>query len=526
MRNRLLHISLLLLAAIALYANSLPNSFNFDDQALLIDNNAVHGITAANLKAVFTSVPNHLEYLPVRDLTYMLDYQIWGLDPLGYHITNLIFYLLCVIMFYLFMAEILAGAGGAAFAAALVYALHPVHVESVASITQRNNLVSGFFYFTGLFLYMRHKRHGATGSGYYLLSLLSFVLAMLSKAIAVVLPVTAVLLELYFPDEDPLGKRLSRTVPFFILAAGFSVLDIEVAKSTRIFLGFAAGLASRLPGAFEAVWAYIKMLLFPYQLKVWHSFNLPAGFLDPRALLSMAGLAALIFLIIYYRKRYRVLSFAAAWMLTSMAPVAGLVPAATIIAERYAFLPSAGFCLSVAFIFMEIYKNRAAQVRLAAVLAAAAVLISYAVTSFQRNFEWKDQTTLLEADLNHHPDLLKTYVFLGRAYVFKGDYQKGLYYLLQAKRINPGLLEYDFFSAYYLYKTGQLDAALEALKSLRKNIGGEVIDIDYLCGRIYELKGDDGKARDYYLKAADADIPMGIYLRQDALDALKKLGAS
>lgn len=543
MLKRRLHILLLVLVAMAVYANSLPNSFNFDDAQFVVANSAVHGFSLHNLKAVFTSVPNAVEYLPVRDLTYMLDYELWKLNPLGYHISNLFYFVLALIaLYFLFLRIFLmifsghedaeTSAGRAAFIAALIYAIHPVHVESVACISQRKDILSGLFYFTGLFLYIESwKKPG----GRYLLSLLMFLLAGLSKMTVVIMPVSVLLLELYFaPQEINSGKRPLRTIPFFVLAAALTVLGIYIARLTGVYTMAEAGLSSRIAGFFEVVLINIKMLFDPYPLVVWHQFDMPAGFLSGAIpALSIAAVAALVYLVFRFRKTRKALSFGFAWMLTSMVPVSGLFPTTVIVAERYMFLPSAGFCLAAGWGIFRLlpFLNKGVFSRLPAWAVGAgaawalAMAVAFPAITVERNMDWKDKITLYTADLAHHPDLVKTYICLGKEYINHGDFQVGLAYLLRAKKLDPSDFEYDFYTAYYLYKTGQPDFALTVLNNLRSQLHMEVVDVDYLAGMIYQGRGDISKAKEFYLRAAHSGFPLGVYMRGQALAALNRLNA-
>ena len=541
MRKHLLHIAVLLGIAIAVYANSIPNLFNFDDGQFVAANNAVHGFSLNNLKAVFTSVPNQIEYLPVKDLTYMLDYELWGLDPAGYHVSNLFYFALALAALYFLLSRIFSlifsghenaerYAGRAALIASLIYAIHPAHVESVACISQRKDIVSGLFYFTGLFLYIESwRKPGAR----YVLSVVMFLLAGLSKMTVVIMPLSVLLLEFYFgPKEMSSGKKLLRAVPFFILAGALTVLGIYVARITGVYASGEAGLSSRIPGFFEVILIYIKMLFVPYPLVVWHQFNMPAGFLSgPLPLLSFIAVAALVSLAFLFRKKYKALSFGFAWMLTSMIPVAGLFPTTVVVAERYMFLPSAGFCLAAGWgIFMLLpLLNKGISGRLpiwargAGAAWAIAMAVAFPAITVERNMDWKDKITLYTADIPHHPDLVKTYICLGKEYIRKGAFQPGLAYLLKAKKLDPFDFEYDFYSAYYLYGTGQRDLALAVLNNLRGQLPMEVADVDYLSGMICQGNGDLARAREFYMRAANSNFSLGIYMREQAVAALNSL---
>lgn len=535
------HLVALLIIASAVYLNSLPNNFNFDDGIFVAENSSVHGFSLGNLKSVFTSVPNQTEYLPVKDLTYMLDYDIWKLNPLGYHITNLVFYLLVIMVLYFLFLEIFSMGGGpggpaewAAFLAAAIYAVHPAHVESVAGVSQRKDVVSGFFYFSGLLVYLKglkpnHEKpaasHGTNISWrHYALSLFLLVLAVLSKMTAVAMPGVVLLAELYF-GKGPLGKKLMRAAPFFIIAGGLAALGIYIAKYTGVYSTAASGPLQRIPGALEAFFVYLKILLLPYPLKVWYKFTPAQSFIGALPVLAFWGLVFLTAVIVYLARRgLKAISFGAAWMLISLGPVVGLIPTTVVIAERYLFVPSVGFCLIAGWALSKATEAKPVYKR-AAIAVAAMIMAAFSLISFERNFDWKDNATLLESDLGHSPDLIKTYSSLGRIYFSRGDYRIGLAYFLKERQLQPNSAEYDFFTASYLYRTGQIGPALEILEGLKPQMGGEVADIDYMCGKIYELRGNRQKAIENYQKALGAGIQMGSFPKADSRAALARLGA-
>lgn len=536
--NMLKQCVILAVLAIAVYANSLPNSFSFDDPPFILDNQAVHGFSIQHLKAVFTSIPNGVEYLPVKDLTYMLDYSLWGLNPFGYHLSNLIFFVLALVALYIFFEQVTAAEDAgvsrnpftAAFLGAVIYAVHPVHTESVACASQRKDIVSGFLYFTALILYMKSMRAGEKKEELYLSSLILFILAALSKMTTIIMPFSVLLLELYFgPTPTPpkrglfIVKRLLRTAPFFALAALLSRLGVAVAKGTGVYSRMQLSLAVRVSGAFKAVWVYLKILFLPYSLKVWHKFDPPDGLFTPAFAVYVAATAILVCLIVLFRKRYKVVSFSAAWMLTSMIPVVGLFPTTMVITERYMFLPSAGFCLALGWIFSRAIGRLNGKAARAAAMGACLLIAICSALAIERNFEWKNNMTLFEADLKHDPDPLNTYLNLGQAYFAKGDYKKGLEYLRKEKEVNRYTFDYELYLAYYQYKMGRPDSALSSLEQLRKWAQMDVMDADYLTGLIYEQKGETQQAEENYRKALAAGASRGLFSVADARTALERM---
>ncbi|MBW2059862.1 MAG: hypothetical protein JRJ26_20460, partial [Deltaproteobacteria bacterium] len=191
----------LILAGIVacIYLNSLGNGFvEWDDPGLILRNRQIRSLEWSNIKEIF-SVRRASTYQPIRVLSYAVDYHFWKLNPLGYHITNIAFYLLTCILVFFFAEELLKflrregtpqSNTRIAFLAALLFAVHPVHVESVTWLSARKEVLVGFFFFASLYCYLKatDATRRETKSSLYGLAFLCFVMAVLSKPVAVALP--------------------------------------------------------------------------------------------------------------------------------------------------------------------------------------------------------------------------------------------------------------------------------------------------------------------------------------------------
>src|SRR2546427_429956 len=236
-RHALLFVALGLTAA--LFLPSLPNGFvSLDDPVYVIDNPTIKAWSWQHLKTIFTE-PVVGTYLPVTMLSYMIDHQLFGLNPLGYHLTNLVLHLLCTWLVFLVIDRIV-GHAVAAFVSATLFGIHTMHVESVAWISERKDVLYGVGFLGALYLYVAHVRTGKRFTFYYWASLLVFVASALSKAQAALLPVVLILVELVLMRPFSV-KALARTLPFFIPA----ILTAGVAVATQR----AAGAVSELDTA-------------------------------------------------------------------------------------------------------------------------------------------------------------------------------------------------------------------------------------------------------------------------------------
>lgn len=306
-----------------------------DDQAYIFRNPFLQDLTFDNLRAIFSSV--HFDsYIPMTLASFSLDHTFWKTDPIGYHLTQIILHTCNAFLVFLILLRVKAGRWFA-LSAALIYAAHPVHVESVVWVAERKNLLSGFFIFLSLYFYIRFTA-GEKGRGmHWTASWLFFVAALLSKSVAVMLPLTFVLYDLCIAKR---GFRLMEKIPFFIgsLACAWGTIFTQgSAGAIKEYAGgsfFTAALFSM-----RVYLDYFLSLIYPVNLSP-HYFYSSENLSDGLSILSYVLIPAII---IYAVKNFRdrpYWSFAAGWFVLWLLPVSNLIPLATIRQDRYLYLPS------------------------------------------------------------------------------------------------------------------------------------------------------------------------------------------
>src|SRR6266567_3148862 len=206
-RHRWLVPVLIALVTFAAFLPTLQNQFvNWDDDDNFLGNPHYRGLTWTHLRWMWTTHMGH--YIPLTWMTLGLDYLLWGMNPLGYHLTSLLLHAANAVVFFFVVRQLLTRAlsspseRGDALAlsagvAALVFAIHPLRVESVAWVTERRDVLSGLFYLSAILVYLLACEGGARGRGWYWLSVAVFVCALLSKSMVVNLPVVLLILDVY-----------------------------------------------------------------------------------------------------------------------------------------------------------------------------------------------------------------------------------------------------------------------------------------------------------------------------------------
>jgi len=516
-------VPVLILLVGALYANSTPNGFNGDDNLVLLDIPAVHGLSLRNLKDIFTSTPNSLEYLPVRDLSYAVDYSLWALNPFGYHLASVVYYAAASLCLYFFLIRLLArwsGKGRAiAFWATVIFIVHPVHVVSVAGIAHRNDILSGLFLFASLWSFTAARDQGGKQS-LRVLSVAFAGLALLSKSTAIVLPALILLLDL-LPQRlaRPSWKKiLLNLFPYLLLTGILATINIVIARDAgRLSAPFTTAM---LPTAFRAVMRYLGLLVYPYPLKEIYEFPLSSGLAEPAALAAFAGVAALIVFAVRCWRSQAIPAFSIAWFLLCLTPVVGLVPSSTaIIAERYLFLPSVGFSVFLAWVFVAGNNHRVIGILCKTVFAG--VFCSWVSLVVVRNREWKNIITLWSAEVRRNPDSPKINLIYARVLFINGFHPEAMDYFRRTRALDPSDRSYEFFSALHEYQRGNFRAALAILDGLGYQ---GMADVQHLYGLIFAATGDHERARGHFHNALASRVTISIFTKRQigqALDALE-----
>lgn len=498
--------AILCLMVLAVYGVSLVSNFVWDDNIFFIGNAVYKNF---NLRGIFFSLANGVEYLPLRDLTYAVDYLVWGEHPLGFHLTNLLFFAANVHLVYmltgLLTKRIVAISGKSAapfvpFAVAAGFALHPINAEVVNFITCRNVLVSGLFFFLSCIGIIRFFDESAAPSAkWYLASLLAFVGAMLGKATAIMLPLLFLaVLPIVYPGRL---KRIFRClVPFFAVAALFFVIF----KSVAVEAGFVDkhateltlfNLEDRVVLAVQIPFFYLKKLFIPYGFGVDYQPEFATRILSPKVLLMLLLLAVSAVAGVRFRRRFPGVVIGLCWFIVALLPVLNLFGTNPVVADRYAYLPTYGIMLSVALSLDSLLRSRLKTP------TAGALLLLLAGLSFARSLDWRSDETLWRANIGSYPDNTKSYINLAVYYVKNEQYQRALD-LLAANKSVPGLIPYYYYyKGHYLYKQQKLAEAKQVFEYLLDNVDSELICALYYLGFIAEYERDLPAAVRYYNRA-------------------------
>jgi hypothetical protein len=456
----------------------------WDDWGYVVGNPAAHGLSLANLRLAFGRFFMG-NYAPVHLVSHMLDHELFGLDPRGYAAVNVLLHAASAALLYLLAARLGLGRPRAALAA-LVFALHPAQVESVAWISQRKSVLSMLFLLASFHLWLRWRRTWERGA--WAASLASFALALLSKPVAVVLPPALFVLDRCLPEADPARRRgawrsLRDLAPFAALAlacAAAAVVSQEPvgALGRTPYLG--GSLRSTLATMPTLLARYLGLLLAPLELSPVYEPPIRAG-LDA-AVAACAGLAlALAALGVWLRRRARPALFWYALFFLGLAPVSQLVPLVTLMNDRYLHVPLLGAAPFLAWALVPERVLEASPARRALAAAFGLWILALPVLTVARVAVWRDDVSLWTDATRHAPRSTLAWFQLGGALDRAGRRGEGALALLRVLALDP---DHDLARASLGKRLAAVRAELEA------RAGPPSADDLLLLGAARALSGD------------------------------------
>ena len=422
-----LAVGALLLLSIVPYANSLRNAFVWDDHPQIVMNPDLRpGVDVARLFSAGVwgnlhrgLVASNIYYRPLQMSTYRAVVAGAGISPVAFHMVSLIFAAASVLAAFAFFHK-LTRRLEVAFAAAALFAVHPIHTEAVDWISALPDIACTLFLLASilffLFLYgdvspvRGFPRPSSTGWLFWVLSLVAFAAALLWKETAVVFPLlVGIYVFLVARKSGTVGRvRAAATfsLPFWIVLAGYLLLRLrllgEIATSQRNWQ--LSPLAVVLTEE-QLMTAYWWKLLAPVQLNAYHVFSPTSWLLDPRAMAGALFVAVVCGLIIYAARRRPLIAFSAAWVFITLLPVMDIYAVGrNVFAERYLYLPSVGFCLLATLLAFEALQRLPMRSRrLAGSVALVVIVLLSAMEIVDRNPDWKDDATLFSRTLEASP---------------------------------------------------------------------------------------------------------------------------
>jgi tetratricopeptide (TPR) repeat protein len=510
--NKIFSLAICLLLALAVWVvfgrTPAYEFVNFDDDAYVYENTQVsQGLSLKGVEWAFTHSVKY-NWHPLTMMSYMLDYQFYGLKAGGYHLTNVLLHGAAAILLFLTLQQMTGALWRSAFVAAL-FAVHPLHVESVAWVAERKDVLSGLFFMLTLGAYVWYAREPRRWSR-YLAVIFLFALALMSKPTVIPLPFVLLLLD-YWPlnrwrttgnDSKSAhlpGKLFLEKIPLFALSAAGCLATL--ASQEKIIAPLP--LALRLNNAWVSVATYLWQLIYPLNLAAYYPLT-EQGLTIWEIVASLLVLVLISTLAYAWRRKQPWLLVGWLWYLIMLLPVIGLVQSGLRAhADRYTYLPQIGLYLSIAWMATRLVAGWR-QGRLLLGTLASAVIVSLIFCSRAQVPYWKNSEVLWEhtlavtgdSDLAHNnlglllvqqgrldeaiaqyqralqanPGYIIAYNNLGLTLAQQGRWDEAIARYQQALKINPGFDMAHYNLGNVLLQQGRLDEAMaEYQQALRAN---------------------------------------------------------
>jgi tetratricopeptide (TPR) repeat protein len=506
----------LVLVTCAVYWPVHANDFvNYDDNTYITENEHVlHGLNWPDIKWAFTTAHGGYAH-PVTWIAHQLDYQVFGAWAGGHHLMNLAIHVANTLLLFLLFWRLTPHLWPCAFVA-ILFSIHPLHVESVAWIAERKDVLSGLFFLLTLHAYAafattRQVRH-------YVVALCLFVLGILSKPMLVTVPFVLLLFD-YWPlgrmtfhrserdaaSQPGVGRLILEKIPFALVAGAWSILTFLLQKEAGV-VG-QQELPLRIGNAIVSYATYLWNTFWPLDLAVFYPY--PAALRWETVLVAAAFLTLVSVLCIIRRKNSPYLLAGWFWYLGMLAPVIGVIQAgAQAHADRYTYLPQIGIWFGLSWEIAALTKSWSIRRQLLSVTAAIVIALLM-VRTWNQTAVWRDSESLWTNALAVSSDSLVVHYNLGHVVGQKGRYDEAIHHFTEALRIQP-----DYFDALLnlgitLYDQGKAAEAIRYFhQALEVKPDSAKAHMQLALALVKQRKGDEALQEFYKAQELDPNQPL------------------
>ena len=503
-------VVLIVLVCFVVYIPAMRAGFVWDDDVYVQNNKMLR--SPDGLRRIWFSLEQPSQYFPMVYTTFRFEYALWQLNPHGYHITNVLLHAINVLLLWWLLRRLSIPA---ALLAALIFALHPVHVESVAWITERKNMLMAFFYLLSLMTWDKfadRSHQSQRAWPFYILSFLLYAMALFSKTTACTLPVALVLC--LWLKHIPLNpKRWLQLLPYVLLGLAMGIFTIwfENQRQGTVLLGLGLNPIDRVLIASRALWFYIGKLLWPVDL----TFSYPQWKIDPTGPLQYGWLiACLIAAWALWRWREKIGrgSIAAiVFFVATLFPMLGFVSLYTFlytyVADHYQYVASIGPITLVAALGCRIAERLGKWAKTAALIIAVFILMIFAVLTWRQSCAYKDLETLWCDTIRKNPDAWLAHNNLGHIMTGKGNFDQAVKHFNEALRVRPGAAKIHVNLGSVLTQTRKFEQAIEHYNEALR-LEPELLTAHYNLAQTLLLQGRLPDAVEHFTEAVRIDPNM------------------
>ncbi|MFZ4546390.1 MAG: tetratricopeptide repeat protein [Bacteroidales bacterium] len=469
------------------------NLTNWDDRVYVNENSYIKTLSWENLKWIFSN-PYMGNYHPLTMLSLYIDYQIGELNPFVYHFTNLLLHSGNAVLVFLVVFA-LTGKLNISAIVGLLFGVHTLHVESVSWVSERKDVLYAFFYLLALFYYIKFNQ--AKNRKWYWLSIGFFLFSLLSKGQAVSLAVSLFLVD-YFQGKKLIDqKKLVDKIPYLALAVIFGIIAIKAQQGVAATEMVKTEGQQRIFFSSYGFMMYIGKLIFPSSLSAYYPYpnlakNVSLPFFYYLAPLGVAGFFTALYLSF---KKSKALFFGLSFFLVNIFLLLQLLPVGgAIMADRYAYIPSFGYCFIFGYVVLK--KEYISNVKVAYGIVAAYILI-LGVMTFERTQIWKNNFTLWTDVIEKSTEVNIAWYNRGNALSDTANYKGAIADYDQAIRILPHYYNAFINRANAKTKVNDYVGAIEDLNFVISNDSSLVNAYINRANARRELKDYNGALKDY-----------------------------
>jgi len=449
---RIIVTILILLSVVTLvvYFPAFQNNFlNWDDNYVVTGNNSIHSITFDNIKHIFSTTSLN-SYNPIVILSFALEYHFSGLNPKIFHSVNIVFHVLNTLLVFFLFYKIGKNYLIAGFTA-LLFSIHPMHIEAVAWVTSRKEVLYSFFYLCSIISYLYYKELQTENNKnknlkYYIISVLLFILSVLSKPVAVTLTPVLILID-YLQEGKFSLKQIYNKIPFIIISVGFSLVTYLTFSLGRA-VGSTSNIMTSILVFFYSIVFYLQKLVLPVGLSPVYPFPSDSS-LPLIYYVSPIIILVLISAIYKYFRHDKYIIFAFLFFIVTILPVTQLIPVknTSIVFDRFTYIPYLGFFFMLGYYFNGLYTRKilnAQNGRTAIIFFTVLVFIIFSYLSYTRAGVWNNDVSLWTDSIEKYPESPIGYFNRGEYYYRLKDYNKAIGDYTQSIKIDSS--NTDFFN--------------------------------------------------------------------------------
>jgi tetratricopeptide (TPR) repeat protein len=437
------------------YLSAFKNEFVWDDLVYIQQNPLIYSI---NLPKIFSTYLAG-NYHPLTVLVHAIEYSLFHFNTMGYHVVNVLIHVCNTALVFYFILR-LSGNNMIGLITALLFGVHPLHVESVAWVAELKDVLYSFFFLCGLISYLKFTDQQK--SKWYVLTIVLFLLSLLSKGMAVSFSLVLVLID-YYRGRFSIKKVWLEKIPFFALSVIFGLIAIKAQHSESALHSDTIGWAQRIVFAAYAYIAYIQKLILPMPISAYYPY--PVGPQDAIPVLYYAYPAlilSIIALCIWTFRKNKLIFFSIAFFTATILLVLKLMPVGyALMADRYTYIPSIGICFLAATGLYKLWANTsfgAGKITASALIILCGLFFGY--TTYARCMDWKNELVLWTDAIEKNPKIAIAYANRAAYYADHNQFQEAEVDLNKAIELN-GEYEDAFFNRGVIFQnTGRAQEAL------------------------------------------------------------------